>query len=163
MQVASFGDRPAAAIAALAIHKTALGHKDTKLMAYDTIMRNIYVDDILDSKDKLEEAVQLNKERSFDARKVNYAAKDGDEGDGGDSTPISSVLGMKWNTKADYLFFKVKLNFSTKKRKKRTGPNLHEEELLEGFPETTTKKGYNWSGKWILRSPWICYTSNRSS
>ena len=42
--------------------------------------------------------------------------------------------------KGNYLSFKVKLNFSTKKRKKRTGPRLHEEELLEGFPETTTRR-----------------------
>ena len=49
MLVLSFGDRPASAIAAMGVQKTALMHKMSRPRACQTHMKNIYVDDIIDS------------------------------------------------------------------------------------------------------------------
>ena len=62
MLVVSFGDKPAGAIASLSIRKTALNHENTHPRAYNTLTRNIYVDDILDSTDNINEAIILSME-----------------------------------------------------------------------------------------------------
>ena len=49
MLVLSFGDRPASTIAAMGDQKTALMHKMSRPSSCQTLMKNIYVDDIIDS------------------------------------------------------------------------------------------------------------------
>ena len=175
MQVVSFGDRPAGAIAAIGVRKTALKHKDNCQKACNTLIRNIYVDDILDSVGTRKEAELLSKEVTqilasggFEIKSWMYSGDGGEKNvkslvlcsgnqiteeqrwiqktteeineEMDDSIYMTSVLGMRWHTVGDYLFFKVRLNFSPKKRKRRTGPDLIESEIMGKFPEHLTRR-----------------------
>ena len=48
------------------------------------------------------------------------------------------ILGLKWNLKEDYFSFTVKVNFSPRVRKIRSGPNLERCETEAKFPEVST-------------------------
>ena len=54
--------------------------------------------------------------------------------------PVMSVLGMRWRTSEDILCFKIKLNFSPKKHKRRTGPDLEVGELDTKFPKILSRR-----------------------
>ena len=62
MTVVSFGDRPAGTFTTVALRETAKASVNPFSDACDTIMQNIYVDDILDSVNDYECAVQLTKD-----------------------------------------------------------------------------------------------------
>ena len=49
------------------------------------------------------------------------------------------VLGMLWNPSAD-IYFKVKLNFSTKKKKVNCQPNLTCDNVIESIPSELSKR-----------------------
>ena len=51
-----------------------------------------------------------------------------------------SVLGMKWNIVEDYLFFSLWLNFSMKKRRMRSGPDILKDNIANQFPEKLTRR-----------------------
>ena len=59
MQCVSFGDKPAGTIAQLALRKTAEMSKEIYPEAWQTITKDTYMDDILDSVSSVEEAVKL--------------------------------------------------------------------------------------------------------
>ena len=167
MLVVSFGDKPAGAIASLSIRKTALNHENTHPRAYNTLTRNIYVDDILDSTDYIKEAIILSMEvdqvlnqggfstkkwtissqgngdieKSFLSKKVVEREESMEVSIGEeDESPMTSVLGMIWNVKEDVLIFKVKLNFSPKRNNKRTEPDIAEKDINVKFPKELTRK-----------------------
>jgi hypothetical protein len=52
----------------------------------------------------------------------------------------SKVLGITWNAQTDEFGFKTKLNFSEKKRKIRSSPNLKQEEIRSRTPKDLTKR-----------------------
>lgn len=50
------------------------------------------------------------------------------------------VLGMIWDKESDSFYFKVKLNFSQKKRKKRIDPDINQNDIKHILPEQVTKR-----------------------
>ncbi|XP_043192676.1 uncharacterized protein LOC122366428 [Amphibalanus amphitrite] len=50
------------------------------------------------------------------------------------------ILGMRWLPKDDYFAFQVKINFSPKRNKIPTGPDLTEESFDKEFPEILTRR-----------------------
>ena len=67
----------------------------------------------------------------------------------------TSVLAMKWDTKDDYLFFSLRLNVSTRKRRMRTERNLLNEDMVKhgetwGFATPVTV-----GAKIMLQNLWI--------
>ena len=50
------------------------------------------------------------------------------------------VLGLGWNPVTDCMLYEVVLNFSTKKRGIRTGPNLKVDNLAASLPDVLTKQ-----------------------
>ena len=50
------------------------------------------------------------------------------------------VLGVAWDPREDCFHFEVKLNFSQKKRKVQTGPNLRKEQIQKEIPSNLTKR-----------------------
>ena len=144
MMRVSFGDKPAGTIAAVALQKTAREYEGIYPDAVDTILSNTYVDDIIESlhktsnsdsyTNKIDEILQSggfsikqwisnesvsNKQSTCVPKEIN--------------NEVSKVLGMYWNPLNDEFQFKVKINFSPKQRKVRTGPDLTFEQLnMEG-------------------------------
>ena len=57
-----------------------------------------------------------------------------------DQTNNEKVLGVQWNPVGDYFYFTVKLNFSPRKRKVRTSPNLRVDQIPVGVPVALTKR-----------------------
>ena len=163
----SFGDRPAGIIANLALRNTAEFGKQQYPRACETVVRNAYVDDIIDStKDELS-AKRLTAEIQSLLLRGDFKVKgwiftgcsggdpvsfvDGMEdlskeqvsvdGAGSSSTAVmQKVLGMNWDYKQDSFFFTVKLNFSAKRRNIRTGPDILREEFPSGVPVMLTKR-----------------------
>ena len=136
-----FGDKPAGTIATVALRKTADEYSMKYPRASDTIKNNTYVDDILDSVDEYSLYNMLKVQIKEILQSGNFSIKEwisnvselesypvcNDEQEGGDA----KVLGMRWNPKRDNFEFKININFSPKKRKVRTGPNLSIECFLK--------------------------------
>ena len=157
----SFGDRPARIIANLALRKTAEFGMEKYPRAYNTIVRNAYVDDIIDSIEDISSARKVTtvienlllkgnfkvKEWSFTGlggtvyQKIVDSEEIFTENDViGKGSSTQRVLGMNWDYKQDSFYFTVKLNFSAKRKNVRTGRNITREEYPVGVPEILTKR-----------------------
>ena len=123
MTVLTFGDKPAPAIAQMALRKTADEAKDEFPVAAQVLKDNTYMDDICDSVLTEEEALELtkcidsvletggfkvkgwlsNKAKNSDAEQQNTR-----EAEIPQNTSDEKVLGVAWNDHTDTLTFKVK-------------------------------------------------------
>ena len=56
------------------------------------------------------------------------------------ATDNEKVLGIVWNPEEDCFHFEVKLNFSPKKKKLRTGPDINREQIPKEIPTNLTKR-----------------------
>ena len=150
----SFGDKPAGAIATMALRKTADEYTDQYPRAVESIKDNTYVDDIIDSfkcdEDKTETACNIDKILESGGFSIK-------EWISNESVPAvtdtsmdvctkevsnenSKVLGMHWKPMMDQFVFKVQINFSPKHRKVKTGPNLSLEQFKSSSPTDITKR-----------------------
>ena len=95
----------------------------------------MYVDDVLDSPNDEEKALtkevdEVLKAGGFSIKKWSIAGQEADDSDRlfevknmmsedmrMEEESVTSVLGMRWRTSEDILFFKIKLNFSPKRMK----------------------------------------------
>ena len=147
----SFGDKPAGAIAQLALRKTAESESDKYPQAADTLIKNTYMDDVLDSANSVHDAKKLTRDVDEVLSKGGFVIKKWtttSETSGfrdmctGEKTveEDSKVLGITWNAQTDEFGFKTKLNFSEKKRKIRSSPNLKQEEIRSRTPKDLTKR-----------------------
>jgi hypothetical protein len=144
----SFGDKPAGAIASLALKKTAEMQQNTHPRAANMIIRNSYVDDIVDSFDDLENAKKATKQASQILATGNFKIKEwtmsADKVEKikmfEDQEEHSKVLGIGWSTESDTLSYEVKINFSKKKRRLRTEPNLTEQNIIDHIPQQLTRR-----------------------
>ena len=150
----SFGDRPAAAIAAVALRKTAEIGEDQFPDASVTIKKNSYVDDIIDSFDTNEKATEMINqidnvltEGGFVIKNWRVSGQLSEEemqvysvNSNNEKNTESKVLGVIWDVSNDELHFKTKLNFSERHRKIRFEPDIKEDELLKRVPEVLTKR-----------------------
>ena len=162
MTAVNIGDRPSGAIAIATLRKTAEMSKDEFPRASKTILQNSYMDDIPDSTGTVEEAQKITDEIDKILNRGGFKIKgwvisgqnQGQElgiraqghedqhlvqvltGTNPDVTELERVLGMGWNV----LCYRVKLNFSKKKRKVHTQPDLSQQEITAGIPEMVTKR-----------------------
>ena len=156
MTAVSFGDKPAGAIASLALRKTAEMNSEEFPVASATIVKNSYVDDIISSFEDKTTARQvtsdiervlakggfrikewvLSNETVEDKTQIMGDAPSSDKED----EPMSKVLGIVWDSQHDRLQFVAKVNFSPKKRNIHLGPNLTEENINEGVPKIITRR-----------------------
>jgi hypothetical protein len=154
MTSVSFGDRPAGAIAAVALRKTAEMSQEEYPKASETIIKNSYVDDVIGSYDNQEEASGITNQidevlsrggfkmkewrvsGQTTEKKLEISTNDGKD----EKNPKSKVLGIVWNAANDMLEFRAKLNFSPKHRKVRTEPDIKEEEIPDRIPPLLTKR-----------------------
>ena len=150
----SFGDRPAAAIAAVALRKTAEMAEEEFADASTTIKKNSYVDDVIDSFDSKEKAAEMIQQidtvldkGGFVVKKWRIAGQQ-DEDDmqvlsanaNAEKKTESKVLGVSWSVSKDELCFKTKLNFSQRHRKVRSEPDIKEDEFPKRVPKVLTKR-----------------------
>ena len=56
------------------------------------------------------------------------------------ATDKEKVLGIAWNPGKDCFHFEVKLNFSPKKKKERSGPDIKREQIPREIPDLLTKR-----------------------
>ena len=151
MQRVSFGDRPAGAIAIVALKKTAEMGKEQYPQAAKTIADNTYMDDIIDSVNDHQEAKTLMNNIESLIAKGGFQVKCWTTSSSPDRNkttllPVQKyakqekVLGVAWNPEIDCLYFKTKLNFSTKKKKIYTEPDLSLEDIPKNIPQHLTKR-----------------------
>ena len=138
-----FGDRPAGTIAAIALQKTAREYQDEYPKAVDLILNNTYVDDMIDSLHDADETSQIQQEINEILQSGGFSVKEWISNAASSSESLLTdqpvmrevsnekckILGMYWNSVKDQFVFKVRINFSPKRRKVRTGPDLTLEQL----------------------------------
>ena len=71
----TFGDKPAPAMAQIALKKSAEENKNEYPTAAETLMKNVYVDDICESVDTVEEAQKLVGDMHDILEKVGFKVK----------------------------------------------------------------------------------------
>ena len=142
----SLGDKPSGTIAIVAKNLTAQRFAHIDPDAAKTLTTNAYVDDIIDSVMSWPLALS----RSSNCEKIaglgSFVFKGWDFG--GHGVPIDllketlkRVLGVMYAAKTDSISFPPKLNFSEKRRKVPTGPDLTIEDIPSGIPtESLTKR-----------------------
>ena len=141
--------------------------------AAEVVLNSTYVDDIIDSLDTNDEAIQISRDISELIRPGGFKIKEWFiSNDKSMNTEISQtkaddcrdiettntihfgstritkdqqedggkVLGMTWNKQEDSFHFNVKLNFSEKKRKKRSSPDICQSEIGQILPHQMTKR-----------------------
>ena len=162
MTAVNMGDRPSGTIAIATLRKTAEISKDEFPRSSKTILQNSYMDDIPESTGTVEEAQKITDEIDKILNRGGFKIKgwvmsgqnQGQEleiraqghlvhvltGTNPDVTELERVLGMGWNPFKDVLCYRVKLNFSKKKRKVHTQPEISQQEIPAGIPEMLTKR-----------------------
>ena len=150
----SFGDKPAGAIASLALRKTAELHASHSPIAAKTIIKNSYVDDIFDSFESKNEAEKITTQideivakGGFSMKKWTISSSEdthirslGDTASNGVEENTSKVLGVGWSPGDDTLQFKTKINFSSRKRNLYTEPNLTQQNVTSKVPASLTRR-----------------------
>ena len=123
MTSVSFGDRPAAAIAALALKKTAEMNMKRYLRAANIILSSTYVVDIVDSLDSKEQYEKVSSEIEEILQTGNFKIKEWHMSKSNTENDVlnrllnvnQKVLGMFWNVELDVFRFKSDLSFATRK------------------------------------------------
>ena len=145
--VLTFGDKPAPAMAQIALRKTAQESQSTSPDAAKTLINNVYMDDICDSVDTAKEAQKLAesidnvlekggfKVKGWISNKVLKEQNQDVEDSSTEITKIfqdeaeEKVLGTVWDNKTDTLSFKVKSDLL--KLINSSDPSLAEKKLTK--------------------------------
>ena len=121
----SFGDKPSATIATVALRKTAEMSREKYPEAADIIQRNTYMDDIIESTDERKQAIKLTQDIEKAIIKGGFEVKEwmfSSDINRKEKTNIpieeqtEKILGVKWSHSEDQLCFEVKFNFTTKRK-----------------------------------------------
>lgn len=143
----TFGDRPSGAIAMMALRRTAeMSSSDSK--AAKMIIKNSYVDDILQSVQNPSEAKSIIQETEeildVGGFKIKHWITSGDKETMREvnilDTKKEKILGLNWKPEEDKFSFEVKLNFSPKYKKVFTGPNIKLVDIDYALPTHLTKR-----------------------
>ena len=145
----TFGDKPSGAIATIAMRETAERSKDTHPRECDIIKRDSYVDDILSSRNKISEVVNITKGIDTVLEKGDFVIKHWVTN--ADLTEVpemeklniviseeEKVLGIWWDLKSDYLFLKAKVDFTKVRYGKTTGTTYSS--IGDTFPKHLTRR-----------------------
>lgn len=147
----AFGDRPSGAIAIIALRATADMSKDTHPKEAEIINKDSYVDDLLTSVDDEDQVIPLMsgiesvlKGGGFTIKYWVTSFKPNDEQGATQlnilNTDNERILGLVWNPETDTFRFKVRINFSCKKNKLPTQPDLDISRISEDFPQVLTRR-----------------------
>ena len=146
----SFGDKPAGAIASLALRKTAEIGENEYPEASSLIKKNTYMDDVIGSRESVPEMKRITcdvevilNEGGFQIKEwiTSYSHESMVSLDQvGCDRDVSKVLGVVWDTRRDELRFRVRLNFSEKKRKVRIGEDMTVDSIKVEFPKVITRR-----------------------
>ena len=143
----SFGDRPAGAIASLALQKTAQMGEAQYPQASFMIKKNTYMDDIVGSLDSNEDVKRITTNIEEILKKGSFEIKEWITSYSSAIVPLdnrhdisSKILGVVWDTQKDELRFQVRLNFSEKKRKIREGVDITLKSIEKDFPTILTRR-----------------------
>ncbi|XP_045139268.1 uncharacterized protein LOC123520764 [Portunus trituberculatus] len=143
----TFGDRCSGAIAMIAMRKTAELYTSEYPRVNEIISRNSYVDDIAFSSASEDKAIQdmnatecILKEGGFHIKHWTVSGDVSHDYINIINSDEEKILGLKWNPKLDEFFFKIKVNFSPKKRGMRCDPDMDREECMRNFPERLTRQ-----------------------
>ena len=152
LSAVTFGDKPSGAIALVALQKTAELGKTEYPEAADVILKNSYVDDILNSTDSIEDVNRLASEVEALLAAGGFKLKDWIISKGHNEsvdinrsvsnnlniseTKQEKVLGMLWDPHKDFFKFQVKVNFSLKQRKQYIENNLLSPDDLKSHSPT---------------------------
>ncbi|VDI24027.1 Hypothetical predicted protein [Mytilus galloprovincialis] len=155
----TFGDRPSGAISTLALHQTAQMYQHIYPDASKMVIRNSYVDDILQSVESVDNArlitQQTEKMLACGGFRIKHWIISGNEKCGSNlQSPVSGesvevdldefahekILGMRWDPKQDLFDFKVKINFSPKYKNVRKGENITKSQIESSVPTSLTPR-----------------------
>lgn len=143
----TFGDRPSGTIATLALRHTVERFGRNFPEVQEMIVNNTYVDDILYSTDTLENAFNLIRDTEKILSEGNFRIKHWIVSGRCESSYVNviksdkeKVLGLNWNPIDDCFSFTVKVNFSPRIRKIRSGQNLELSDIDDKFPEVVTRR-----------------------
>ena len=133
----TFGDRPAAAIAAIAISETAKLYSHIDPVAAKKIEEDIYVDDLATGAETKAEIEALKKSIITILGKANFKVKGCVASGDSDAAilkllgtgELGRILGLNWNPKTDKLTVITNINISKKRKGCYTEPNLKYEEI----------------------------------
>ena len=143
MTSVSFGDKPAGAIAMLAMRKTAeQGHRQFPDAA-EVVLKNSYMDDVIFSTSSQDEAScitqnveKLLKTGGFNMKQWMVSGKKPAE----EHDLTDKVLGVSWRPKEDVFCFQIKLNFCPKKKAIKSTQQLTPDQQPDAVPELLTKR-----------------------
>lgn len=139
----NMGDKPAGAIAIEAKDRTADQFSHLNPAAASFIKGSSYVDDLVDSVSNLKTAQDIAEGTDEILLKGGFSVKAWDFGGRdvpGASSEAKKVLGVLWIASLDILLFEAQLNFSSKQRNVRTGPNLSAAQVPECLPPKFTRR-----------------------
>ena len=150
----NMGDRPAAAISAEAINKTADKVESEHSDVSQLLRQSTYVDDLVHSTSTKQEALKLAKSTTEVLKSVGFVIKhwlfSGECGPRdtldagidplGDPSYRTQVLGIYWEPFSDQIVTETKLNFSSKKKGVYTMPDLLVEQIPAGIPNILTRR-----------------------
>ena len=169
MTAVCFGDKPAGNIAITALRKTAEMGSDAYPEAAEVILRNTYVDDIVDSFDDEEKADKIKREieelikiggfrvKQWSSSSNVFLSQGGPKAEEGKNIDnmhnrhlkkksetaqeeAQKILGLRWNPEEDVFTFDIHLNFSPKVRNLRTGPDVDRDFLQSNDSIVLTKR-----------------------
>ena len=166
MERVNTGDTTTPAVSTEAIYKTADRFEKNSPEAAKLLKKSSYVNDVIDSRPSVSDAVQVAKEvedmlakGGFTVRRWQLSGERGSRTslgqqetcvDRADETKSLSllkgtessvrVLGLAWDPEKDLILYEVTLNFSKKRRGVRAGPDLNVTDLPKALPEFLTKR-----------------------
>ena len=140
----NFGETAAPSIATKVKNRTADDYQHISKPVADMIKHNCVMDDINvtckhneDINENIAKAEEILSHGNF---KFKEWIKSGDAKEKSLETEVTKSLGLYWKTKEDLLVYRIKLNFSKKKRNRYTSSDTRPETLLEDFPTEMTKR-----------------------
>ena len=143
--VVNFGETAAPSVATMVKNRTADDYQHISIPVADMIKNKCIMDDIFidckyteDINDNIQKAEEILSHGNFSFKKW---IKSGDVGERKvDADSLEKSLGLYWKTEQDLLVYRIKLNFSKKKRNRYLAPDTRPETLDEDFPEHFTKR-----------------------
>ena len=145
----AFGDRPSGTIAMVALQSIAEMNKSQCQAAAEMIMKNSYVDDLIQSVSHAAVAKALAKDVQSILKKGGFHIKhwvmSGDNNNTeADITLLhvnnEKVLGMTWIPQKDNFIFRVKINFSPRSKHHLMCPDLTEANIANELPQVLTRR-----------------------
>lgn len=155
-----FGDVCSPVIAVFAMRQTAEKYKKTFPKAANIILKDSYMDDIVQSMNNSKEAYETMKDTEFILKQGNFHIKDwivsGQSQEENDidlsGTSGDKVLGIVWNPKKDEIHFKMNVNFNSIQR--ASIPGKVRTAFVEDEPRKELTKGEFLVRYQLYLTPW---------